>query len=31
MVFELDSLNVSTKLWQPEVLLRSFIMGHFVC
>jgi hypothetical protein len=31
MVFELDSLNISTKLWQPEVLLSSFIMGHFVC
>jgi hypothetical protein len=31
IVFELDSLNISTKLWQPELLLSSFIMGHFVC
>lgn len=31
MVFELDSMNISIKLWQPEILLSSFIMGHFVC
>ena len=31
MVFESDCLNISTKLWQPEVLLSSLIMGHFLC